>query len=613
MINRSLLFISLIILLCLRPSSLLAATEPNVVISDMVSTYVLTAGKDGKGVARMKQHIEMTFRATRTPGEATAFVFYDDTQTIDKAKCKNSKPVYMQATSAGIFFDDSRVCVLPVKLEEVGKDVTAVFERTFNRPDFGAISFLSSIYPVSKCRVIYRMPASLQGEIDLVGRNLPENVSFTRELSPDGKEYVITVTATDLPPMENENSAPGGRRIYPYLQLTGFYDGVGSLYSAMHSYTLAPDPDPEAVVEKAREITAGCAAAKDKIAAIGDWVHENIRYIAIEHGDLGNAPDSPSEVLRKRFGDCKGSAALIKAMLKAVGIDGRLVWIGTDDIPDDWTEIPQFASGNHMIAAAVLPDTIIYIDGTVGMADPGYCPAALEGRQTVIEDGDRPMIGRVPELAPAVNIDSVHVSYTIVDGQKLKGRLTESVTGAYKANLLNRLFTTDRSERDKVLASYLREQRRGFFVGDVTIVNARPGGGPTVLSAEVESTGDISRSGGKLYVSLNLLSSTAIRQIDIRKRKYPLRLKMRCVMKRVVTLEVPEGMVLEELPSDFFLETDLVAAGLTYDMTPGGVTASLTLTVKIRMITEEAFDAWNSDVKAIMKAVGQRLILSPQQ
>ena len=38
-----------------------------------------------------------------------------------------------------------------------------------------------------------------------------------------------------------------------------------------------------------------------------------------EAGILGHKPDTPAEVLRKRYGDCKGMAILLRTLLKAQG------------------------------------------------------------------------------------------------------------------------------------------------------------------------------------------------------------------------------------------------------------------------------------------------------
>mgnify|MGYP002508109436 CR=1 FL=1 len=69
------------------------------------------------------------------------------------------------------------------------------------------------------------------------------------------------------------------------------------------------------------------ADKREMADTITAWVRQNIRYVAVEHGEYAYRPASPESVLSDKYGDCKGMAALIKDMLCHSGIDGRMVWI----------------------------------------------------------------------------------------------------------------------------------------------------------------------------------------------------------------------------------------------------------------------------------------------
>ena len=110
------------------------------------------------------------------------------------------------------------------------------------------------------------------------------------------------------------------------------------------------------------EITEGCRTDMEKIRNTYAWVQQNIRYIAFEAGILGHKPDTPAEVLRKRYGDCKGMAILLRTLLKAQGFDARLTDIGTVDIPYRMSEIATLASVNHMICSLIYQGKTYYLD-----------------------------------------------------------------------------------------------------------------------------------------------------------------------------------------------------------------------------------------------------------
>jgi hypothetical protein len=42
-------------------------------------------------------------------------------------------------------------------------------------------------------------------------------------------------------------------------------------------------------------------------------------------------------VLQKKYGDCKGMGNLTAEMLKAIGLNGRICWLGTNHIAYDYS------------------------------------------------------------------------------------------------------------------------------------------------------------------------------------------------------------------------------------------------------------------------------------
>src|SRR5690606_20483038 len=123
----------------------------------------------------------------------------------------------------------------------------------------------------------------------------------------------------------------------------------------------------------------------EKIKAIYYWVQDNIRYVAFEDGLAGFIPDNCQNVYQKLYGDCKGSANLLKEMLILAGFDARLVWIGTRDIIPLSASIPSIATSNHMIAAVEHNGDWLYLDGTTSFQPIGEYQDQIQGQETMIE------------------------------------------------------------------------------------------------------------------------------------------------------------------------------------------------------------------------------------
>lgn len=584
--------------------------ESNIVIPELHHTYTFITEGEGESlrISKIKHSEKRSYTAGRVPEECMAYTFYDKITTIDKAKSKGVIPQYLPASDNYIFYDDSRVCLLPVSVEP-GKNTDVEFETTITRPGFDPITYVCESYPVRNFSITYRMPVALMGKIDIIEHNLPSNAVVTKEVSGNGKEYVIRVTAKDIPEIRRDAGAPPARRVYPHVQMVGFFKDAGELYANIHSFVNSADPGAEEVTRFARELTEECDTDMERLTVIQDWVRDNIRYVAIEHGDLGFQPDHASEVLRKRFGDCKGSAMLIKSMLNAVGIDGRLVWIGTDAIPDDFTSVPNPSTGNHMIAAAILNDSIYYIDGTVGAAPHNYYSPSIQGKQTIIENGDKPLLHRVPVLAPEASCDSMVMSGALVDG-KFVGMIRDCFSGSFKSRFANRYRYADDEKKAKIPGETLMVDRKNASFAALKLFDMEPEEPYGCISGLVKVDKVLTQSGDKLYFNPALFPMLKEMKVKLKDRTNPLRLNDRVRIVRELNLELADDYAVEWIPDDFHFAGDIMDAHVTYRNNDGKVICRFEMVTKVRDVPFDRLKDYNDDITKINKALSQRLQLS---
>lgn len=588
----------------------ISASNENIVIENYSDVFRVIPLKDGSGIKEIKNSVKIDYRTRRTAGTAHAVAFYNDCISIDKAA--GGKTEYGMTEEEDVFFSDSKVCVMTLPMKKAGDKATARFERTFKDPKYFSRTALSAQYDVENYTVSFIIPTSLVGRLKVVDRRMPDG--FTRTVENRGNETVVTYNVKNLLSAEKVSRRVPTSLTVPTVYLLGEFDDYNDLYRYLHSLTrLNDDADAQKVADLAREITRDCLTDSAKIAAIYDYVHDNIRYIAVEHGIYSHMPDLPSEVLRKRFGDCKGSAGLLRAMLRGAGIDGRFVWIGTKDIPTDWTEFPVLASGNHMIAAAVTGDSILYLDGTATYNPMGVIPAFIRGRQTLVEDTDRTcIVGRVPDMP--VETDSYRIKVDMkpaADGSTdVSAAYSEIMTGAYSNRLQASLDFTIESKRNDLVTDYLASMVKGSRAEVKSVERTR---GESKIEADMTIPNVVRTIGSDMYVNLSPFISLGALEIDTKDRPaVDAMLRTPAAASVITEFSIPDGYAVASIPAAEEVTNKWFTATLEPVSSPDGRKVGMHFDLRLMdsYIPAADVDAFVADVRRLRRAVNNQIQLS---
>jgi hypothetical protein len=587
----------------------LSASNDNIVIQELVNEYTI---KDANGaIAQVKNVETITFLAQRSADRAFAVTGYSDDIKIDKASASGSKAIYTKDEDEDILFSDAKICVLPIMLEP-NKAVKAVFQKTYTKPEQFCLVPLYSSYTIKHGKFIVRVPKSLSERIKVTPDNMPASMTLTRQET--GSEVVYTVEGSNIEHYEREPLAPHISICAPHLRVYGQFRDVNELYRYLNS-RINLDNAPHASVDSlARCLTAGKTSVYDKIDTIATWVQQNIRYIAIENGDYGIYPEKAEVVLHKRYGDCKGSASLIRSLLRSAGIDGRFVWVGTrDDIAGDWTDFPTLASGNHMIAAAVVNDSVIYLDGTMRYCPAGYVSPSLRGAQTIVEnDANECLIGRVPDMDITADTDSLTVELSVTD-DGVTGHLSRNLRGIMHVMFSQLYYDNKKTSQSSIVKSYLSyPQKATISFSNINIsdnaANSKLG---TTIEADFKDSGSITRTASTLYLSAYPIKEAFLDVLDLKERLRGVRVSMPLRFVATIKINIPDGYTAEAIPMQRSVQSKWFDCNISYNLADDGksVVCNAEFYTKQRTADRSELEQWNSDYKKFTAANQWRLVL----
>lgn len=580
--------------------------QPNVIIESLTDRYTFIPSKGGNSLCEVKNNYEIRFRANRTAASATAMSYYNDYIKIDKAT--GGDTYYGNFWNDDIFFSDSKACLINVSLKTAGSKCNAAFKRTFTKPEFFCKVTIAETYDIENASIIFEIPTNLESRYTIVPHNF-NNINIEKHEELKGNKLIITYKLSDIKSTKTYDDSPSFNISAPQFHILGHFKDANEVYKYLYSYVPTSDPKSDIVKSKALSITDGCESDSMKIAKIYDFVHNSIRYIAVENGELGHRPALASDVLEKKYGDCKGSAILIRDMLQSVGIDSRLVWIGDENIGCNWVDVPNISSGNHMIAAAITGDSILYLDGTAKYNPLNLPPVGIQGRQTLIENTpEECIIGHVPLYTPNTNAHKELTTIRFLYPDKLEAECKVTLTGNLNVSFISKNESISPSKRNESYNNIISNMLKGGraqtstcnFTSDSTVIE-----GKAVIYGAVTSTDSI------LYVDLNPAYHFNSLKFKNKNRNTDGLMPLLSYQEYTVTLNLEPNHITLNLPARCEINNEWICGNIATITTNNGrsIQRRVTLTIKKRNVPLDKIELFNADIQKLILACSKKIMI----
>jgi len=588
--------ISLSILLAASTTAT-SATQPeeNVVIISGIEEFNFVHGKNG---TEIKHTQSLEYQATRRAEKIQPHIFHSNIITLDKAS--GGKAQYRNINSPTVFHDDSKICYFNIYLDRKDKKAKTQFKRTFTDGAHFTGIFPAEEYPIRSKHIIFRIPASLSG-IYLVDRNFPtEGITRNEETTHDGTR-IITYTVTSLPKIPDDENRPSALSSLAHIMVQGYFPDCDSLYR-YHKPMLDVDTVIPGINSIITELTDGTKDRDEIIGSIYRYVQQTIRYVAFEAGEAAYRPDSPSEVLRKRYGDCKGMSLLLATLLKRAGIEAYIAIVGTDDIPFRIADAPSLAATNHMIC--IVPDnkSYLFLDPTHEQISAHHVPEWLCGKDAIMFTPEGYRMIDIPATSPLASEDIITYSYHLTpDG--LSGIALRKCTEDMAESFMRAYSEVPGQHLNELLAKAIIPMQRASVIPDsIKYDTGTPGQisitAPILNQSAVTSADDI------VYLDLNTSGEPFTSRIDEddRKSDYSFPIKGRVMRRSTVIL--PNGAAVT-IPPGYRYESPQASFSCSFTQEGNAVSMVKTIQLHNKRLPLDEIPAWNKAVTNWKNACNQ--------
>lgn len=549
--------------------------------------------------------------------QVTAYEAY--TRTPDNKKIKVTEFKTSDNNSSSIFYDDVKETSFDFPALTTG--ATGNLEMSILHKDGRLLSpfYFSRYIPVINAELKISFPKDMSVKY-LIKGNEKDRIKVIEDQRRN--EITYTFSVKDMPADKRYPDAPDNAyyatHVIFYIEKYKGDNGEWVSYLAnlddlhrmnySHIKDINKTTGPQ-LLHLVDSLTKGITAPEQKARVIYQWVQQHIKYVAFENGMEGFVPRDANLVCDRRFGDCKDMSSILTVMLNQAGVKAFYTWIGTRDIPYDYSEVHTPIVDNHMICTIQLGNEYVYLDGTDPSCVFGIPSGHIQGKQAMLAVDEKTYkILRVPVAGKDKSILTDSTQLVITD-KGIKGDVSIDMSGYFSMDMHTALNYVTEKDREDYFKRLFRRGSNKFRLEkyefpDLSNKNRLRTTGKFELQDYAKKVA------GEWYINMNLFRFYEHEEIDFPKRKSPIELDHQFLKKYVTVLTIPEGYKVSYLPPSKSFHNDVWGFDMKYEEKNNQVILTQEFQNGYLLLTPDKFEAWNKVLEQLFPLYKETVSLS---
>ncbi|MBC7927604.1 MAG: DUF3857 domain-containing protein [Bryobacteraceae bacterium] len=422
------------------------------------------------------------------------------------------------------------------------------------------------------------------------------------KIDPQVSGTTTTWEMRNLPWIPDEDFRPATHSLAPRIGISYYPSSSASAdltplttWPSVSAWlTTLVDPTAEAtqsIRAKSAELSGASASLLDKLQAIALFAQQT-NYVSVQMNLTrggGYIPHRAEDVLTRNYGDCKDKATLMRALLKAQGVDSFLTVLYSGDrdyVRPEWPSPFQF---NHAIIAIRVPadfdapaattdpqlGRLLIFDPTDPHTPLGQLPDEEQGSYALVLAGRDGNLIRLPLLPP----DRNHVETTITGSIRPDGGLKAALVRTYSgqaASSMREMLNDDKAVRAMFERSL--SQRLGGLSITTASMKPRKSELQATVDFDVNQFGQVLQDRLLAVVPGSIVPGSDYVLTDT-KRTLPLMIRARS-RHNIIRLDVPAGFVPDEIPDPVKVASEYGEFQARWSVTEGQVVFEQTVRYK---------------------------------
>ena len=394
----------------------------------------------------------------------------------------------------------------------------------------------------------------------------------------------------NLPALKNEGFVTSIKNYLTYMrfQLAKVYHGNGIIEEVMPSWDKALNDllsedqigrkylkksNYNKVAEAAKLAYNPTDSTRAIIQKLYDWVNKNIEWN--KDYNIWSA-DSPDDVWEKRKSNRGDINFLLAALLKDAGIEANPILLSTREHGIHYIDYPILDQFDHALVYVELPNNQTML---LDAGEPNL-PIGLPSEQALNSQGwlMKKKGQRWLDIKPPLSSQTVLALFNITEDGNFKGSLNSSYKGYLGAEQRD-IYKGDTTGKNKTI--YLKTKNPDWQIQDLTCSNLDKANEALKEAATLQIANVAQFNEDLMYVKPTLKSGWETNPFKMEDRTYPVEMPYPTNYQYVLTLTIPEGYKVEELPKNVNLSLPPDDARFIYQISSDEKTIRLTVRIQI--------------------------------
>jgi hypothetical protein len=340
---------------------------------------------------------------------------------------------------------------------------------------------------------------------------------------------------------------------------------------------------------------------QEKIDAIFNFVKSRVTW----NEDLGFTCDTG---VKKAYQQKKGNVAeinlMLTAMLRYAGIEANPILVSTRS--NGVFMYPSIAAYNYVISGVELENQVILLDATSKYSLPNILPIRdLNWYGRIIRKNES---SAEIDLMPKSNSkDVINILATVNDKGEISGKIREQFFD-YNAFVYRNKYNDDSND---AYIEKLEKKYQGLEISDYEVHNKNDITKPVVENYSFTSNTAVEIIGDKMYVSPFLFFATTENPFKQETREYPIDFVYPSQDKFNISINIPEGYVVENLPEPKAVAMPDNIGTIKYNISNNGSQIQLLYVYEMNqpIIASEYYEILKNFYKEIVNKQTEKIVI----